>query len=243
MRQITFLLVLVTLVGGCRSTPKESRFFDEVGALSKEEILAKGDALAAKKKWEEARRYYTFVADAFPNDPVGRQAALKVADTFFAEKTVEALTEAQLRFRDFSNRYPNDPNRAYALLMLGKCSLSQARGPLRDLAPVREAVNSFQQVVDQFGSSPQAAEARELLAQSREILAEHEYLVARYYYNIKAFEGARMRLQYLLANFPDSAAANRGKSLLESVEAALASAPAGEGRNGEGETLRSGPDR
>lgn len=226
MRRITFFLVLVLLAAGCKSARDDTRFFDEVGALSKEEILEKGDALAAAKKREEARRYYTFLADAFPNDPVGRQAALKVAETFFADKTVEGLTEAQLRFRDFSNRYPNDPNRPYALLMLGKCSLSQSRGPMRDLAPVREAVASFKQVVEQFPNSPFAAEARELLRSSQETLAEHEYLVARYYFNLKAFDGARMRIEYLLANFPESAAAGKGKALLAEIEAALSSAAA-----------------
>lgn len=225
MRQITFFLVLVILASGCKSARDDTRFFDEVGALAKEEILEKGNALATAKKWEAARRYYTFLADAFPNDPVGRQAALKVAETFFAEKTVEGLTEAQLRFRDFANRYPNDPNRPYALLMLGKCSLSQSRGPLRDLAPVREAVTSLKQVVEQFASSPFAAEARELLRQSQETLAEHEYVVARYYFNIRAYDGARMRIEYLLANFPDSAAAAKGETLLGEIETALARTP------------------
>ncbi len=220
MRRVALLLVLLASIPGCRSASEETRFFDEVGALAKEEILAKGDALAAAKKWEKARRYYTFLADAFPNDPLGRQAALKVADTFFAEKTVEGLTEAQLRFRDFSNRYPNDPNRAYALLMLGKCNLEQSRGPMRDLTPVREAAAAFKQVVDLFPASPQAAEAQELLARTRETLAEHEYLVARYYFNLRAFDGARMRIEYLLANFPASAAAEKGAALLEAIEAA-----------------------
>lgn len=220
MRQITFLLVVVALLPGCTSTRDDTRFFDEVGALSKEEILAKGDSLAAAKKREAARRYYTFLADAFPNDPVGRQAALKVADTFFADNTLEGLTEARLRFRDFANRYPNDPNRPYALLMLARCSLAQARGPMRDLTPVREAVDSLKQVVEQFASSPHAGEAQELLRQSRETLAEHEYLVARYYFNLKAFDGARMRIDYLRANFPDSAAAAKGHALLEAIDAA-----------------------
>lgn len=218
-KYIVFFLLAGTLVA-CKSANTDTKFFDEVSSLSKEEILARGDALAGDKKWDDSRRYYSFLADAFPNDPVGRQAALKVATSFFSQGTVEGLTEAQLRFRDFSNRYPNDPNRPYALVMLGKCSTEQARGPLRDLAPVREAATSFKVVVEQFASSPHAAEARELLAQCNEILAEHEIEIARYYVNVGAVDGARMRIEYLLQNFPGTAATATATALLAEIDAA-----------------------
>lgn len=220
MRKIIVVVLLAGAAFACKSSQTDASFFDEVSALSKEEILARGDALAADKKWEDSRRYYSFLADAFPNDPVGRQAAIKTADSFFSQGTIESLTEAQLRFRDFSNRYPNDPNRPYALLMLGKCSMKQAKGPLRDLTPVREAAASFKAVVEQFPESPFTAEARDLLAQCNETLAEHELLIARYYLNVHALEGARMRVEYLLENFPGTAAAGRATALREQIDAA-----------------------
>jgi len=206
------------IVFSCSSKSPETKFFDEVGSLSKEEIMDRGDAQAADRKWEAARRYYSFLSDAFPNDPLGRQAALKVADTFFSQGATDGFTEAQLRYRDFSNRFPNDPNRAYALLMLGKCSLEQSRGALRDLAPVREAAENLRQVVEQFANSPHAPEARDLLKQCNETLAEHEFEVARFNASVGAIQGARMRLEYLLSSFPDSAAATQGKELLRQLD-------------------------
>jgi len=216
MRRAALALVLIA-VAGCSARSTDQRFFDEVTALSKEEIMARGDALLEDKKTTEARRYYGFLADSFPNDPLGRLAAIRVADTYYRGRDLESLTEARLRYRDFVNRFPNDPNRPYALLMLGKCSYQQAKGPLRDLTPVKEAADSFRQVVELFPDSEYAKEAGELFAACREDLSRHELIVARYYFSLEAWRGARARLEYLLENYPGTAAAEEGAALLREL--------------------------
>lgn len=225
MRRLVWL-ALVLAMASCKSTRNpEQEFFDKVSTLTKEELLARGDALAEKRRWEEARKHYSFLADSFPNDPLGRRAALKVADTFFAQKDLESLTEAQLRYRDFSNRFPSDPARAYALLMLGKCSFQQHRGPQRDLAPVREAAAAFRQVLDLFPDAPEAEEAAELLRRCREDLAAHELEVARFHARLQAWEGAWQRLSYLVENYPETRAAREAKPLLEEARRVRGEAP------------------
>lgn len=215
---LVLALALSLSVGACRSAKNvDNAFFEEVGTLSKDEIMARGDAAAGKKRWADARRYYSFLADSFPNDPAGRRAALKVADTFYRDKSSESLTEAQLRYRDFVNRFPSDANRAYALLMLGKVSAQQGRGALRDLTPIREAAASFRQVIELYPDSEHAAEARTLLAEAIEDLALHELEVARYYMRTDSAEGARRRLEFLLANYPESKAAVEAAALLKSL--------------------------
>jgi outer membrane protein assembly factor BamD len=221
MRRVA-LVMLVLAVAACSSRVKDSAFLDTVAQMSKEEILAKGDAYLADGDRTEARRYYSFLSDSFPNDPIGRQAALKNADSYFQAKDIESLTEAQLRYKDFSNRFPNDPNRAYALLQLGKTYAKQRKGPLRDLTPAHEAVAAFQQVLDLFPDSQYAEEARTLLRACQEDLARHELEVAKYYFNSKAWQGARLRLSYLIENYPDSDAAKAGREMLAKVDGRLA---------------------
>jgi len=216
----------IVLSVACATKNPQNQFLAEVGSLSKEEIMARGDAFAAKKKWEDARRYYSFLSDSFPNDPLGRQAALKVADTFYDARDTESLTEAQLRYKDFANRFPNDPNRAYALLMLGKVSFTQRKGPMRDLTPVREAVENLRLVIKLYPDSAYAKEAREILSQCLEDLAEHEYLVATFYASTKAWIGAKQRLDFLFAQYPETAVAKQAGPLLEKVDAALGVKPA-----------------
>lgn len=220
MRRL-FLIAAVVVLGACASKGKEQNFLDEVGTQSKEQIMARGDALAAKKKWEQARKYYTFLSDTFPNDPLGRKAALKVADTFFQVGDTESLAEAQLRFKDFSKRFPSDPSRAYALLKLAECSMKQAKGPLRDLTPLHEAHDSLKQLLQLFPDSQYANEAKALLARCLEDLAQHDLLIAKYYVNIERWIGAKQRLDYLLETYPESAAAKSAKPLLLKVEAHL----------------------
>ncbi len=217
MRRLPAAAALL-LLAACASKNPEQGFLNEVGSQTKEQILVKGDELAAKKKWDEARRYYSFLADSFPNDPVGRKAALKVADTFYNARDTESLTEAQLRYKDFANRFPNDPNRAYALLMLGKVSYAQRKGPLRELTPLREAADNLKLVVQLFPNSPYAAEAKELLSKCLEDLAKHEFLIATYYVNIGAWLGAKQRLDYLFANYPDTETAKVAEPLMKRVQ-------------------------
>ncbi len=213
-----FALAATLFLAACAGNKNaEQGLLSDVGSMSKEQVMEHGDALAAKKKWDEARKYYSFLADSFPNDPLGRRAALKVADTFYVAGDIESLTEAQLRFRDFANRFPNDPNRAYALLMLGKVSYAQRKGPLRDLTPVREAAENLKQLVQLFHNSPYTEEGRELLAKCLEELAQHEFEIAQFYANIGAWQGAKQRLDYLLANYPDTATAKGATPLMEKV--------------------------
>jgi outer membrane protein assembly factor BamD len=222
MRKVVVALMLSALVAACSSKTSEQRFLDEVGAMSKEEIVARGDAAVEKKHFDDARKYYSFVADAFPNDPLGRRAALKVADTFYYGKSLENLTEAQLRYKDFVNRFPNDPNRPYALLMLGKCSFQQGKGPERDLTPIKEALDSFRQLLSLYPDAKDAPEAKELEAKCIEDLANHELEVAQYYMSVKAWIGARNRLEYLVATYPESGAAHEASPLLDEVNKKLA---------------------
>ena len=222
MKKVVAVLMLSALLGACSSRSSEQQFLDQVGSMTKEQIMARGEAAADKKHYDEARKYYSFVADAFPNDPLGRRAALKIADTFFHGKGLESLTEAQLRYKDFANRFPNDPNRPYALLMLGKCSFQQGKGPLRDLAPIKEALDSFRQVLSLYPDSEYAAEAKELETRCIRDLAEHELEVARYYSRVHAWRGARQRLEYLLATYPESQAAQEAPTLLQKVNEKLA---------------------
>jgi outer membrane protein assembly factor BamD len=217
MRRALAVVAMLFLVACASNKKADQEFLSDVGSMTKEQVMERGDAFAAKNKLDEARKYYSFLADSFPNDPLGRRAALKVADTFFSAGDLESLTEAQLRYKDFANRFPNDPNRAYALLMLGKVSYSQQKGPMRDLTPLHEATTNLQQLVQQFPNSPYTKEGQELLSKCLEELAQHEYQIAKFYANIGAWQGARQRLEYLFANYPNTAAAKDAAVLMEKV--------------------------
>jgi len=207
MKRITvfpLLLLAVLSVLSCSSkATKDEKLLEELSNLDKDTIYQRAEALYESKKYAEARKLFSFVYDSFPNDPLGHKAALRVADTYAVKTDVTNLTEARLRYRDFANRYPNDPDRDYALLMVGHTFSARKLKPDRDLSPIREALDAYQQLVNLYPGSPHASEAHERMGGLEELLAEHEWHVSTFYYRNKRWIGAKWRLEYILENYPD----------------------------------------
>lgn len=201
--------VLATALAGlvaitaCSSSSQEDQVLTELANLDKQQIYEKAEALYQEEEYEDARRYFSFLYDTFPNDPLGHKAALRVADTYTTKRDTASLMEARLRYRDFANRYPNDPDRDYALLMVGNTYTARKLRPDRDLTSIQEALGAYQQLVNLYPSSEHASEAQDQIAMLRELLAEHEWLVAQFYYRNKWWLGALWRLEYLQDNYPE----------------------------------------
>ena len=198
-------LTLALLAASCSSGDSTVRLTRELLAMPKEEAYARGDALVSKRKWETGRQYLRFVAENYANDPIGKQAALRLADSFFEEKTPLAFLEAQARYKDFRSRYPSHPKSDYALYRLAQVSDKQAEKPDRDQANTRLAASSYRELLQGYPGSPYAAEARARYRAMRDLLAEHEFIVARFYQRRGAFKAAKGRFDTLLSAFPEFA--------------------------------------
>ena len=193
----------VALVPGCSTTDSTTKLTRELLTLPKEEAYARGEQLIAKKKWDLGRQYLRFVAENYANDAIGRQAALKLADSYFDEGTPLAYLEAQTRYRDFRNRYPSSPRADYALFRLAETADKEAEKPDREQTNTRLAATSYRELIMGYPDSPYLTEARARLERIRNLLAEHEYLVGRFYYRRKAWTAAKGRFGTVLTAFPD----------------------------------------
>lgn len=199
------VLALAVLGAGaaCKSGDAATRLTRELLSLPKDEAYARGDALVSKRKWVQGRQYLRFVSENYANDPIGKQAALRLADSFFEEKTALALLEAQARYRDFRNRYPSHPKADYALFRLAQCADRQAEHPERDQTNTRTAASSYREVLQAYPDSPYSLEARARLRAMRNLLAEHEFRVAHFYVNRRLWKAASLRFTGILGTFPD----------------------------------------
>jgi len=217
LRYVTFLVISITLAfGGCATSKRsDEEILEELASQDKQAIFDLAEELYGQKKYSEARKYFSFVYDTFPNDPLGHKAALRVADTYSVKSDPTSLTEARLRYRDFANRYPNDPNRDYALLMVGNTYSAKKLHPDRDLKNLHESYNAYQQLITLYPNSSYTAEGEERIARLRETLAEHEFLVAHFYYRNKRWPGALARLKYLKENYPDYSKMDTANDLME----------------------------
>ncbi len=191
------------VLSGCSSSNDAAKLTRELLTMPKEEAYARGEALVKKKKYETGRQYLRFVAENYANDPIGRQAALRLADSFFDEKTKLGYLEAGVRYKDFRNRYPSHPKSDYALFRVAQCSDRQAERPDREQGNTRLAATSYRELAINFPDSPYATEARARLGVMRGLLAEHEYLVGHFYLRRKAWRAAKGRMDTILSAYPE----------------------------------------
>jgi outer membrane assembly lipoprotein YfiO len=185
MKRCLHLVVVASLVAAfsaCSSASREDTILTELADMDKTEIFDMAEELYGKGKVTDARKYFSFVYDTFPNDPLGHKAALRVADTYAVKKDTASLTEARLRYRDFANRYPNDPDRDYALLMVGQTYSARNMKPDRDLSLVHEALAAYRQLIFRGGPEPDRQAqlgARRARAHHGRVLRPHQTLAGR----------------------------------------------------------------
>jgi outer membrane protein assembly factor BamD len=208
MKRFSIALVPLLLAGGfgtsgCTAGDPAARLTRELLAMPKEEAYGRGDALVSKKKYDTGRQFLRFVAENYANDPIGKQAALRLADSYFGEKTPLGYLEAQARYKDFRSRYPSHPRSDYALFRLAQCFDKQAEHPERDQTNTRQAATSYRELLTTYADSPYSAEAQTRFQAMRNLLAEHEYRVAHFYFRRKEYVAAKSRFDTLLGAFPE----------------------------------------
>ena len=175
----------------------------ELTKLSKEQLFDRGEEWFAKKKYTKARTYYSYLYESAPNDPLGRRAYLRVADTYFAQGDPVNLVEAQYKYRDFINRYPGSDRADYAMLQIAMISYKQMERPDRDQAKTREALEKFNDMIKAFPNSPLRPEADKRLQDVLDHLAQHEHIIARFYIKRRSYVAAVQRLNGLVEAYPN----------------------------------------
>jgi outer membrane protein assembly factor BamD len=188
---------------------KPDKLTQELLTTPKEALFEKGKALIEKKKWEQGRKYLSFVFETYPNDPVGRDALLLVADSFVRQGGASAYTEARYRYRDYLNRYPDAPKRDYARYQFAYCSDKEHGKPDRDQTPTREAIQQYQALIREYPDSAYAGAARERVRQLIDLLAEHEFSVGYFYMRKGSLGSAMGRFSSVEERFPDYGAKDK----------------------------------
>jgi outer membrane protein assembly factor BamD len=195
-------LALLLLVA-CSGTKKPDKVTQELLAKSKEELFEKGKGLVEKKRYEAGRKYLTFVFETYPNDPLGRDALLLVADSFYKQGGTSGYTEARFRYRDYLNRYPGAPRRDYARYQFALTYDKEIERPDRDQTSTREAIDQYRALIREYPTSGFAGAARERVRVLTDLLAEHEFNVGFFYMRKGAASAALARFTDLEQRFPE----------------------------------------
>ena len=199
----------IAVMLGCSTTKKPDKITQELLSTPKETLFEKGKALIAKKKYDAGRKYLAFVFETYPNDPLGRQALLLVADSYFRQGGTAGFTEARFRYRDYLNRYPGAPQRDYARYQFAVCYDREHEKPDRDQTSTREAIEQYRVLLREYPNSGHTALANARIRALGDLLAEHEFAVG-YFYMRKGAPGAALsRFTLLEERFPEYGARDK----------------------------------
>ena len=194
-------VVLFSMVS-CSGTKKPDKLTQELLAKSKEELFEKGKGLIEKKKYEQGRKYLTFVFETYPNDPLGRDALLMVADSYFKQGGT-GYTEARFRYRDYLNRYPGAPRRDYARYQFALTYDKEIEQPDRDQTATREAIDQYRALIREYPNSSFATAGKERVRVLTDYLAEHEFSVGYFYMRKGSPSAALVRFTELEQRYPE----------------------------------------
>ncbi len=199
MRRPALLLIALAVAAGCSSGIKD----DPILVLSSAEALEEGKKLMEEEKYRLAREYLVHSFEIEPNSVGGREALLLAADAYFLQGGTDNLIRAESKYRDFQTRFPTSQRAGYVQFQIASCLTRRVEKPDRDQSSTLKAMQEFQTIVELYPTSQYVQQAVEEIKSLRQILATPELQIGRFYLRYGNLNGARLRLQYLLDNFPE----------------------------------------
>ncbi|MBI5526709.1 MAG: outer membrane protein assembly factor BamD [Deltaproteobacteria bacterium] len=198
------------------------------------ENFDKGEEAFKDGAFQEAVDYFNQVKNKFPYSKYAVAAELRAADSLYED---EKYIEAADAYRLFAKLHPTNEKTAYAMFRVGLCHHKQVPRDWFFMPPVHEedqtqvkaTIEAMQQFLLRFADSPDAKEARTVVAACRERLAQHELYVAQFYFKRERFKAAQQRAEGLLKIYAglgldDTAMLIVAKSLLGQARGAEARA-------------------
>lgn len=187
------LLLLMLLLGACRSTPKLPK---DMG--SDEQAFNKAMELYRSKNYYDAKPAFTELRDKFPLSPYAVLAELRLADIhYFDEEYVEAIHF----YEEFKRLHPSNPDVPYAVYQLGMCHFKQLETFDRDQSPAEKASTFFAYLIKNYPASPFTGSAMGYYKICRRHMYEHDYGIGRYYFKNKKYWAAKERFRNVLSQY------------------------------------------
>jgi outer membrane protein assembly factor BamD len=214
-------LCAVALLAACGTVDK-----DPTAKWDADRIYREAQIEMSGANWQAARRLLEQLESRFPFTRYAQQAQLEIAYTFYKEgESAQAISAAE-RFLKLN---PNHANADYAQYLKGLATFSDDLGifgrfldpTTRDPKAMREAFDTFKELVNRWPNSKYAADATQRMNWLVNSLAQSEVNVARYYLRRGAYIAAIQRAQSALREFQGTPAAEEALAVLVKAYEAL----------------------
>lgn len=166
--------------------------------------------------YHSALETFKKVKEQYPFSRYSMLAELKIADSNYYLNQYE---EARTLYEEFDKDHPTNEAIPYVLFQIGMCYFHQIDTIDRETSGASKAIQAFSRLLRTFPHSPYTQEAQVRIKKARNFLAAHELYVADFYLRTGKPKEAARRLDYLLANFPDTKSAPTAGKLLAEIRA------------------------
>ena len=191
-------------------------------------LYAEAQAEIGAGNWQAARTWLEKLEARYPFGRHAQQAQMQIAYTYYKEGETAQAIAATERFLKLN---PNHPAADYVHYLKGLATFSDDLGlfgqrlgmdpSARDPKAMREAFDTFRELVARFPDSRYAADARARMNFLVNALAQSEVNVARYYLARGAYAAAIQRAQGALRDYHGTPAAEEALSIMTRSYAAL----------------------
>ena len=224
IKKTKFLLLLLLIMlgmsqSGCSTLSKAWSalgFGGSSQAKTAEVMVMEGLDNYNHGEYKKALKIFEEIKDRFPFTENSLLAELKAADCHYY---LEEYVEARTLYEEFENNHPTNEAVPYVMFQIGMCYYQQIDTIDRDPGSALDAIKAFSRLVQNFPQSPYTVEAQARIIAAQNFLANHEMYVANFYVRTEEYTQAEGRLEYLLANYPNTEVAPKAKELLAALKA------------------------
>lgn len=175
-------LLLLLLVVSCGSSDKDSRG-------EAEKLFAEAQELAKAERFILATEKLNIIKSQHPYSFYATPAELLHAEILYKQENYIESAAAFMLFRDFHPRHEKIP---YVILMIAESFYKQIPATIdRDLEPAVEAIRYYQEVLERYPESKDAAKAQKRITQANNMLKAKDLYVADFYFKTKKWGAAR----------------------------------------------------
>lgn len=216
---LIFVLIILLSLSGCATLDNMLTFIGGGGGSlmpdTPESLAMRGLDEFNHGKYHDALKTFEEIKDRFPFSDSSLLAELKSADShYYMEHYAEALT----LYEEFEANHPTNEAIPYVLFQMGMCNYAQIDTIDRDPGGAINSIQVFSRLLRTFPQSPYVEEAKIRIAEAEDFLASHEMYVAAFYLRTEEFDQAEGRLEYLLANYPNTSVAPQAQELLTAIQ-------------------------
>ena len=203
-----FTLTVLLFVIGCSSDKPEGKTEAEILFKEAQELMEAERFILATEKLNQIKTQHPYSFYATP-------AELLQADILFKQESSIESAAAYLLFRDFHPKHEKIP---YVVFKIAESYYKQIPDSIdRDLEPAMESIKYYDEVIQKYGESSYAIDAKTSIEKAKKMLRQKDQYIADFYFKTKEWSAARYWYLDILDNHRD--AKIRNHAMERTVEA------------------------